>query len=237
MKFKFLSVLALNAVFSGALAVAQSTLDRAGTWNLTGTNQNFTFTQFDSTLGNLTAVQLILNSSAFSGNVSITNNTGGVIEIDNIRSRIQVSGTGFSQFTTTNTPAGSVSPSLAGGFSLNGGTSQVFTITSTSLLGLPNTTSINFGSFASYIGGGNTPNFTARLSNSVSSDAGDPANDLTNLFTFVAPATSVTLRYTYTPNIAPIPEPGQVAASLLLLGGIGAYVFIKRRKKSAPAAA
>jgi hypothetical protein len=37
-----------------------------------------------------------------------------------------------------------------------------------------------------------------------------------------------------------VPEPGQVAASLLLLGGIGGYVFLKRRKAAkvaAPAAA
>ncbi len=47
----------------------------------------------------------------------------------------------------------------------------------------------------------------------------------------------MTLRYTYTPGTAPVPEPGQVAASLLLLGGIGGYVFIKRRRKSAVAAA
>ena len=40
---------------------------------------------------------------------------------------------------------------------------------------------------------------------------------------------------------AAVPEPGQVAASLLLLGGIGGYVFLKRRKTaqgvSAPVAA
>jgi hypothetical protein len=39
---------------------------------------------------------------------------------------------------------------------------------------------------------------------------------------------------------AAVPEPGQVAASLLLLGGIGGYVFLKRRKAAkatAPAAA
>jgi hypothetical protein len=38
---------------------------------------------------------------------------------------------------------------------------------------------------------------------------------------------------------AAVPEPGQVAASLLLLGGIGGYAFVKRRKaaKSALAAA
>ena len=32
------------------------------------------------------------------------------------------------------------------------------------------------------------------------------------------------------PTPSPVPEPGQVAASLLLLGGIGGYVFWKRRK-------
>ena len=34
----------------------------------------------------------------------------------------------------------------------------------------------------------------------------------------------------FTPSSAAVPEPGQVAASLLLLGGIGGYVFLKRRK-------
>jgi hypothetical protein len=34
-----------------------------------------------------------------------------------------------------------------------------------------------------------------------------------------------------------VPEPGQVAASLLLLGGIGGYVFLKRRKAAKPAVA
>jgi hypothetical protein len=34
-----------------------------------------------------------------------------------------------------------------------------------------------------------------------------------------------------------VPEPGQVAASLLLLAGIGGYVWMKRRKAAKPAAA
>jgi hypothetical protein len=34
-----------------------------------------------------------------------------------------------------------------------------------------------------------------------------------------------------------VPEPGQVAASLLLLSGIGGYVFLKRRKAAKPALA
>jgi len=34
------------------------------------------------------------------------------------------------------------------------------------------------------------------------------------------------------PDSAAVPEPGQVAASLLLLGGISGYVFLKRRKSA-----
>lgn len=36
---------------------------------------------------------------------------------------------------------------------------------------------------------------------------------------------------------AAVPEPGQVAASLLLLTGIGGYIFLKRRKAAKPAVA
>jgi hypothetical protein len=45
--------------------------------------------------------------------------------------------------------------------------------------------------------------------------------------------------YSIDPEPSPVPEPGQVAASLLLLAGIGGYVWTKRRKtaKAAVAAA
>jgi WD40 repeat protein len=43
--------------------------------------------------------------------------------------------------------------------------------------------------------------------------------------------------YDIAPSSSAIPEPGQVAASLLLLSGIGGYVFIKRRKAAKPAVA
>jgi hypothetical protein len=36
------------------------------------------------------------------------------------------------------------------------------------------------------------------------------------------------------PTPSTVPEPGQVAASLLLVGGIGGYVFLKRRKAAKP---
>jgi len=39
------------------------------------------------------------------------------------------------------------------------------------------------------------------------------------------------------PDPSPVPEPGQVAASILLLAGIGGYVWMKRRKTAKPAVA
>jgi hypothetical protein len=53
----------------------------------------------------------------------------------------------------------------------------------------------------------------------------------------IAGQSVTTLGYAFEPYVAPatVPEPGQVAASLLLLGGIGGYVFVKRRKAAKPA--
>jgi hypothetical protein len=223
-------LLMITAAFN---SFGQSIINQNATWSLTGSNQTFTFSQFDSSLGSLTAVDFIVNSSSVSGTASITNEVGFDILVSALLSRIRVEGTGFTALQTTNTSLNS-SP---GSLTLSDGATQAYTVSSTSLLGLPATRSIGAGSLSNYIGGGNTPNFTSRLLNSSSNDAeGDPG--LIQIFNYTAPNTSVTLRYTYTPSgPVPIPEPGQVAASLLLLGGIGAYVFLKRRKKAATPAA
>jgi hypothetical protein len=59
------------------------------------------------------------------------------------------------------------------------------------------------------------------------------------------PSATLVTSQSFTPSYGPaggggtaaVPEPGQVAASLLLLGGIGGYVFLKRRKAAKPAVA
>ena len=219
--------------FTAYNSIAQSISDRNSNWSLTGSNQTFTFTQFDASLGTLTAVDFILNSASAEGSASITNNTGGEVLLSALLSRIRVNGTGLTTLTTTNTGLTSI-PSAP--ITLSDGDVQLFSVTSTSLLGLPASRSIGAGSLFNYIGVGNTPNFVALLLNTTSNDAGGDSNLLQSL-NFTSPNTSVTLRYTYTPSgPVPVPEPGQVAASLLLLGGIGAYVFLKRRKKPATTA-
>jgi hypothetical protein len=48
---------------------------------------------------------------------------------------------------------------------------------------------------------------------------------------------NVTISPNYYNPTAAVPEPGQVAASMLLLAGIGGYVWMKRRKTAKPAVA
>lgn len=84
---------------------------------------------------------------------------------------------------------------------------------------------------ASYSGTGSTNAFTARTftTQTLTSD-GSPSF---NAAAYLA-GTSVTLRYTYTVSggggPASVPEPRQVAASLLVLVGVGGYAFMKRKK-------
>ncbi len=210
-------------------ANAQSISNQNSNWNLTSSSQTFTFSQFNPSLGNLTAAQFLINSASVSGDASVTNSTGEEVTIDFIRSRISVSGTGF---TSGNTPLTQLTTSPnSSGFTLDDGDSQVFTINSQSILSSTFTRNIT-SSLLSYVGTGLTPSFTLFLNSSMTAT---PTPSTT--FNLLAPNTSVTLRYTYTPSVNPVPEPGQVAASLLLLGGIGGYVFIKRRRKPAVAAA
>ena len=115
--------------------------------------------------------------------------------------------------------------------------SRTFTVNGTtqSLIGAsPVTLSINSSVFANYTGSGTVLYTSSILEGDDNTGTGSTALDPSNLLS----PTSLTLRYTYTSgDPSAVPEPGQVAASLLLLGGIGGYVFIKRRRKSAVAAA
>ena len=119
------------------------------------------------------------------------------------------------------------------------GNSQVYTLSSSqSLIAGTQTYSVS-GSpwtlFQSPGGTGTTPTFTAALISGVAFS--DIVTNFPDVTYSLSAASNFTLRYTYTPSTAPVPEPGQVAASLLLLGGIGGYVFIKRRRKPAVATA
>jgi hypothetical protein len=233
MKTFILTIIASVSVLASAFAQSV-TINQTVTPTLTTTSQTFTFNLFDSDLGTLTAVNLLLNSSVAGGSVSLTTDAESAI-FDSFTSRVRTSGTGLAPLETTAVPI-SLNPGLPNPQSAN--TLESYYVTgSQSLISSVQTYAINSLNWASYQtpgGAGNTPNFSARTfaTQTLTTD-GSPVF----ISTLYTAASSYTLRYTYTPGPAPIPEPGQVAASLLLLSGIGAYVFIKRRKKSAPAAA
>jgi hypothetical protein len=226
-------VLGIALLGLASTVMAQSTLTYNANPTIGTTNTTFTFNLFDSNLGTLTAVDLLLTSSTAAGSVSVDTNSSGVsAEFTNLAASIRTSGTGLSNQFSPGVNL-TLSPGLP--YTVPEDDSQVFSVTgSQSLISSTQTYGINPANWSSYEvagGSGNTPDFTGRAFTSFSiTSFSQPATSNT---LFTAPS-NYTLRYTYTPSgPVPIPEPGQVAASLLLLGGIGTYVFLKRRKKSA----
>jgi hypothetical protein len=214
---------------------AQSTLTYNATENVVATGTPFTFSQFNSSLGTLSAIDLVINSSAPGGTITISNFAGTAMNVDAIDARFRITADPTLGITAYNTSYLTMDTTPSAPLSIPGGGSQVFNIVGgqSFIGGSPVTRSINSSAFAQYLGLGSvaiattvqTQIDTTGSNYNVSSGA------------FLSP-TSMTLRYTYTPSgPVPVPEPGQVAASLLLLGGIGAYYFVKRRRKSTPAAA
>jgi hypothetical protein len=228
--------LALGIAFFGAAsaAMAQSTLTYNATQNLTTGGASFTFNQFNSSLGTLSAIDLIINSSTLQGNATINRTSGTRTISDMIALLIVDPAAGFSGYTGTSL---TYDRSPSGNIIVSSGTpTQLVTVTGTtqSLIGgSPITLSINSANFSSYTGLGNVSFDAAIFAGETQTGIGAATVAYNNLLS----PTSLTLRYTYSTDPTPIPEPGQVAASLLLLGGIGAYYFVKRRRKSAPAAA
>ncbi len=190
----------------------------------------FTFNQFDSSLGSLTAVDLIIQSSTLQGSFTVFKNsirTFSTLSAELFIPDVVGYGSGFystTPYSFARTPSGT--------FAVNN-TTQLVSVNGTTqslISNTPVTLSINSGDFSTYIGSS-----TLSFNPSVIISANSGASFTLNGANLLSP-TTLTLRYTYNDPSA-VPEPGQVAASLLLLGGIGGYVFIKRRRKPATAAA
>jgi hypothetical protein len=235
MKSKILTLIAGISIFaaSGVNAANQTFSD---TQQVTRLGSTFTFSQFNSSLGSLTAVDLIINSSVSGGNFSVSRGATGAIGTNGTVSL-------FTQKLSVEDSDGNPiftgpiqSLTFSGINSIPRNTTRIFTIDpSQSILATSPSNPISIGSspWSIFIGTSTVDlNATVTPEATVTSGLGLSSN-----YDNSTALTALTLRYTYTTDPSPVPEPGQVAASLLLLGGIGAYVFIKRRKKSAPAAA
>jgi hypothetical protein len=246
MKSKILTLLAGISIFAacGASAVP-TTITQNITASASSSGTSFTFNTFDATLGTLNAVDLFIVSSTIQGSFTLNKTGGGNATITSIKNTLNIqgaSGSGLSNddgntFQSTalefnRNPSGTI---ILFGNATN--SNRLVTINGTSQSIISSSTQVTLGGdflFSYYIGDGvSTFNYNVFNQLEYSNSGSTFANNTNNILT----PTTLSLRYSYTTDPSPVPEPGQVAASLLLLGGIGAYVFIKRRKKSAPAAA
>jgi len=226
---KILSLLLAAIAFSSssqAALVSYNATPTIGTSNTT-----FNFSLFNSDLGTLTAVDLLLNSSVAGGSVSVNTNTSEEeATLNSLTSHIRTFGTGLTQQNTTPITL-SLNPGLP--YTVPAFSTQSFSVTgSPSLIPSAQTYSISSLDWSSYMasgGSGNTPNFTGRTFTTFNIISDVQPITSNSLYTA---ASSYTLRYTYTPTPSGVPEPSQVAASLLVVGGLGIY-FLRRRRKVA----
>ena len=230
----FLKPLVLGIVLlsaSGKASAATQTFSNNQTFTESGVS--FTFTQFNASLGSLSAIDLIINSSVPSGSVSFTKTGAGSSTYQSLFGGLAIydpftldtyfdNGTSISLVTTPNAGNGtfnSASASANKTFTLSGGQSLIASI--------PTTSSISNTYWGNFIG-----NSQIQLEGIFNALASASGNNVSPNYSNLSAPTSLTLQYTYTPTSA-VPEPGQVAASILLLGGIGVYLYIKRRRPSA----
>jgi hypothetical protein len=224
MKFLLRTSLLL-LVCTGIASAATLTYSQNGTVGSAGST--FTFTQFNTSLGTLSAIDLIINSGVPGGNFTLTRaNSGGntlgyltaFTETLSFSDDIDTIFTG--QTTNVAFTGNSTIPKNMGTrvFDINAGQSLLSTY--------PTLASIASGSWSVYTG-----NSTVDISAAITPEATFTSGlGITASYVNLSTPTSLTLRYTY--STSAVPEPGQVAASLLLLGGIGGYIFVKRRCKT-----
>jgi hypothetical protein len=234
MKTNPITTLIKSAVFAVAFAgvaqAATSTYTDSETITTAGTS--FTFTQFDTSLGTLSAVDLILNSSVPGGYLAFTKSGGGSATYTGLLAGIDITDSSFNTLFTSGTSLSLTATPAAGNGTFSTGSAantKQFNISgSQSLLSsTPTTQSVSAPNWTLFTGAGSfTLDSNINALASYTSTGGTVTPDYTNLNAL----TSISVRYTYTAAPSGVPEPRQAAASLLVLVGVGGYAFMKRKK-------
>ena len=188
---------------------------------------SFYFSQFNSSLGTLTGISYSIVSSADSGTFYVENNNAGIVGVKSPKDYLTVADNqgGYANYDGNNTSILSDPATLATApFQLGGNSSQTFTVTPKSLIGTGTIDTDLFAFNAAAYTGAGLVSFDATISPSVTVTGGSVTFDMSG----VSNTTQMTMTYTY--DTAPVPEPSQVAASMLLLGGFAGFVIIRRRK-------
>ncbi len=225
MKRTLLSIAASVAIASGALADSVSSTN---TQAITNNAVNFAFNQFDTGLGTLTGVLVIIDFSTPSGTFRVTNLDENASATANaFYNGIAVTSVGGLGVTYSNSHTIGATPQLP--YVVNAGSLQNFTVNSgqSALPGgvaVTNVVSTNF--FSAYEGAGNV-NFSVLRVADVNVTGADYAVRTSNQTN----DTRLIVTYNYTPvGPSPIPEPATVmAGAFLALVGAGTYV---RRRNS-----
>lgn len=219
MKLRSLLISALAAASVGSASAASYTVFSGSPVDLgiSGTNVNFVLPQFDSSLGTLTGVRVIVVQSALAGSFTVTNNGETDIEVDKVTSDFRVqqvsSGLGYSQVLIeldplgtdpVSNPSATIAPTKLQEFTI---TSSAYTISDQIIDG---------AFFSAYEGSGDVT-FGIRNRLIVTTTGATFAVDSGN----VATTTQMAIEYTY----EVIPEP-----STALLGSLGLFALLRRRR-------
>ena len=227
---KTLLALALTACLSASsqAAVSYQTITNA----VSSSGVNYVFNKFNEQYGTLTGVTFSIVSSIDSGSFNVLNSAATSARVrapfdslsvyDNQGSGGDYLGSVIN-FTTT--------PSTAGaGATLASGAKQTYALVSNSLSGGVSQDFDLSAFLASYqsVNGSDNVSFSAFNGPNTTVSGGNYTLNSTQWLN----STVLTLTYDYTTAPAAVPEPSQVAASLLLIGGIAGFVIVRRRKNA-----
>jgi len=224
---KTLLALALAAgAFTSTQAGITYQVDQKVTNSVSTADTAFEFAKFNTGLGTLSAVQIFINSSVDSGSFSVKNKSATGAKVYSPTDVFGVTGPatysyngGVVRYSTTPTlpstrPVNNNLAALA---------NQTYTIGATDVLAAgPDEWLVGSDDFFVYEGPGSVY-FTAAINPTVSVSGNSYETDMSGILN----TTVMEVIYTYT--TAAVPEPSQVAASLLLIGGIAGFVIVRRK--------
>ena len=188
---------------------------------------SLSWNRFDSSLGTLTGVVFDFGGS-LSGSFSITDTDPfSDVTVSNPNARLGLIFSGVGAPSPLQGTAATFATSPASGFTVSGGTTQVFVVDPSPFTLTPYTSS-NLIASAAYFTGLSTFDTSILRIMGATLVGGTSSQDYSGALA----GGSVELTYTYTPvGPAPIPEPGTWAAAALLVGG-AAFARWRKRKSA-----
>lgn len=215
------ALVALTAATSMAAIVTDA---HSLTYDCGTAGTNFAFAKFNTNLGTLTGVKLTA-SGYDTGSFTIQNNLGTPSLVtqpkDNFVTLNYVT-EGSSGYLAINKKLTTTTAIPVEGYSIGGNQSLSFTLSASGNSFSAYSDTMDSSRWFNYVGAGNT-NFVVSNDPQVTTSGGFYTANTTGVLAH----TTLTLTYTYD-NSTAVPEPGQVAASALVLLGAGG-LFLRRR--------